>query len=55
MSACTKKSYVSPGEALRALSVLRRNGYPNLTGVHPCSECRAWHVTSKKHPALRPK
>lgn len=52
MSACTKKSYPSPGEALRVLSILLRRGYPNLTGVHPCSACHAWHITSKKHPRL---
>lgn len=52
MSACTKKSYASPGEALRALSILRRRGYPSLTGVHPCSACHAWHITSKKNPRM---
>jgi hypothetical protein len=52
MSACTKKSYSTPGEALRALSILLRRGYPNLTGVHPCSTCHAWHTTSKRHPKL---
>ena len=50
MFTCTKKSYASPREALRALSILLRHGYPNLTGVHPCSLCHAWHTTSKKHP-----
>ena len=47
MSTCTKKSYASRGEALRALSILQRRGYPSLIGIHPCSACHAWHTTSK--------
>jgi len=53
MPACTKKPYSTPGEALRALSILQRHGYPGLTGIHPCSACSAWHTTSKKPSGRR--
>lgn len=36
MPTSTKKCYVNPSEALRALSILRRRGYPQLAGIHWC-------------------
>lgn len=57
MTKCTKLPYATPGEALRALAILRRRGYLDLAGIHPCAMCHAWHTTSKKQrdPRRRPR
>lgn len=42
---CVKISYPSFARAMAALVALQRRGRPE-NGIHPCSECRAWHLTS---------
>lgn len=51
MNTCTKKPYRAQWQALAALRAVRRacqrRGNRAPTGVHLCTPCRAWHLTSK--------
>jgi hypothetical protein len=53
MPICTKKPYETQAEGRRALAILRRRGYPELTAIYWCVNCQAWHTTSKKQSGRR--
>ena len=45
---CNKKPYETFWLARAAMTALRakQGGQGSPSGVHPCSACRGWHVTS---------
>lgn len=47
MPACTKRQYPSVAAAALALRRIRAD-HPERgeVGIHPCSDCRAFHLTS---------
>lgn len=58
MESCPKKPFPTPGDARTAMQVIERRHRAREawlpTGIHPCSTCRAWHVTSKKRSGIPP-
>jgi hypothetical protein len=48
---CNKKPYEDFWSARQGLVAVRvkflRHGKKPPTGIHPCSECRGWHLTSR--------
>jgi len=52
METCSKKPYLTPEDAVTAMrGIERRNrarGAWLPKGIHPCSTCRAWHITSTR-------
>lgn len=57
MDACSKKPFLKPEDAWTAARVIeRRNRSRGVwlpRGIHPCSSCRAWHITSKRQSRQR--
>ena len=54
MDSCSKIPYLTADIAGIAMQSIRRRspaGKRLPEGIHPCSECRAWHVTSKRGSA----
>lgn len=54
MSPCTKIPYPSASIAGVAMQAIQRRspaGKRVPEGIHPCAECRGWHVTSKRGSA----
>ena len=52
MPACSKICYPTARVAARALfhvqKIKRAQGGRSPVAVHPCTECRQWHITSKR-------
>ena len=52
METCSKKPFLTPEDARTAMRVIERRNRARGAwlpkGIHPCSTCRAWHITSKR-------
>lgn len=57
METCSKKPFLKPENALIAMRVIERRNRARGAwlprGIHPCSTCRAWHITSKRQSRQR--
>lgn len=56
MTNCAKITYPDKQSANRALrAIIAKGARPRgkvPTNVYPCGECKGWHLTSKKAPAV---
>ncbi len=58
MKTCSKQPFPTPKDARTAMRVIERRNRAREAwlprGIHPCSTCRAWHITSKKQSGTAP-